>query len=81
MALVDVRRFDVERLTSIVGSRADWLLRLSHGIDDRPVQSTRKARSSSSERTYAEDLTDLEAIRKEIEGWRAEPRQGSSAGR
>ena len=68
VALVDVRRFDVERLTSIVGSRADWLLRLSHGIDDRPVQSTRKARSSSSERTYAEDLTDLEAIRKEIEG-------------
>ena len=68
VALVDVRRFDVERLTSIVGSRADWLLRLSHGIDDRPVQSTRKARSSSSERTYAEDLTDLEAIRKEIDG-------------
>ena len=68
VALVDVRRFDVERLTSIVGSRAEWLVRLSHGIDDRPVQSTRKARSSSSERTYAEDLTDLEAIRKEIDG-------------
>ena len=62
------RRFDVERLTSIVGSRAEWLLRLSHGIDDRPVQSTRKAKSSSSERTFAEDLTDLEAIRTEIDG-------------
>ena len=67
MALVDVRRFDVEGLASIVGSRAEWLHRLSHGIDDRPVQSTRKARSSSSERTFAEDLTDLEAIRKEID--------------
>ena len=68
VALVDVRRFDVEQLTCIVGSRADWLLRLSHGIDDRPVQSTRKAKSSSSERTFAEDLTDLEAIRTEIDG-------------
>ena len=68
VALVDVRRFDAEQLTSIVGSRADWLLRLSHGIDDRPVQSTRKARSSSSERTYAKDLTDLEDIRQEIDG-------------
>ena len=68
VALVDVRRFDAEGLTRIVGSRAEWLHRLSHGIDDRPVQSTRKARSSSSERTFAEDLTDLDAIRTAIDG-------------
>ena len=68
VALVDVRRFDVDRLTGIVGSRADWLHRLSHGIDDRPVESARKAKSSSSERTYAQDLSALEAIRTEIDG-------------
>ena len=68
VALVDVRRFDVERLAGIVGSRAEWLQRLSHGIDDRPVESARKTRSSSSERTYARDLTDIEAIRTEVDG-------------
>ena len=68
VALVDVRRFDVEGLAGIVGSRAEWLHRLAHGIDDRPVESARKAKSSSSERTYPEDLTDLEAIRTEIDG-------------
>ena len=68
VALVDVRRFDVDRLARIVGSRADWLHRLAHGIDDRPVESARVAKSSSSERTYAQDLTDLDAIRTEIDG-------------
>jgi DNA polymerase-4 len=44
----------------------DWLLELASGRDDRPVEPNRAAKSSSSECTYAQDLTDLDRIREEI---------------
>jgi DNA polymerase-4 len=65
--LVDVRAADMSDLRGAVGSLADWLRQLSLGIDDRPVVPHRDAKSSGSENTYPEDLTDLSAIRQEIE--------------
>jgi len=65
--LVDVRTADPAALRAAVGSMTDWLVRLAHGEDDRQVTPHRAAKSSSSERTYAEDLTDLDHIRDEIE--------------
>jgi len=44
------------------------LQRLAAGEDDRPVEPNRASKSSSSECTYAEDLTDLGRIREEIAG-------------
>ena len=64
--LIDVRAQDEARLTSLVGSMAGWLRDLAHGIDDRPVQPHRIAKSSGSERTYTEDLTDLGTIQSEV---------------
>jgi len=64
--LLDVRTADPAILRAAVGNSADWLLRLAHGQDDRPVSPNRPAKSSSSECTYAEDLTDLARIRDEI---------------
>src|SRR2546427_5735618 len=64
--LVDVRTADVETLRATVGSLAEWLRQLASGIDDRPVVPNREVKSSGSENTFAEDLTDLEAIRREI---------------
>jgi DNA polymerase-4 len=64
--LVQVRDFDPARLEKLVGGMADWLRRLSHGDDPRAVTPDRPSKSSSSENTYAEDLTDLAAIRAEI---------------
>jgi DNA polymerase-4 len=64
--LVDVRNVDEQVLRSAVGSMADWLRALANGIDDRPVVPHRAAKSSGSENTYPEDLTDLETIREEI---------------
>ena len=61
--LVDVRTVDLQALRDAVGSLADWLRQLAHGVDDRPVEPNREAKSSGSENTYAEDLTDLDAIR------------------
>jgi len=66
--LLDVRTADPAALHAAVGSSADWLLRLAHGQDDRPVSPNRPVKSSSSERTYAEDLTDPGRIKDEIAG-------------
>src|SRR5262249_10758342 len=66
--LVDVRRADPEVLRAAVGSRTEWLQRLAAGEDDRPVEPDRPSKSSSSECTYAEDVTDLALIREEIAG-------------
>ncbi len=64
--LVDVRTADPQALRETVGSLSDWLRRLADGVDDRPVVPNRAAKSSGSENTYPEDLTDLDIIRNEI---------------
>jgi DNA polymerase-4 len=64
--LVDVRTTDERLLREAVGSMADWLRQLSLGVDDRAVTPHREAKSSGSENTYAEDLTDIAVIREEI---------------
>jgi DNA polymerase-4 len=65
--VVDLRTADPEILRNVVGSAADWLRRLAVGEDDSPVEPNRPSKSSSSECTYPEDLTDLARIREEIE--------------
>jgi DNA polymerase-4 len=64
--LIEVRTADPAVLRAAVGSMAEWLLALASGHDDRPVEPNRPAKSSSSECTYAQDLTDLDRIREEI---------------
>src|SRR5436853_5395176 len=66
--VVDLRSADPERLHRAVGSLADWLCQLARGEDPREVSPERPTRSVSEENTYAEDLTDLELIRSEMEG-------------
>src|SRR6185295_18008228 len=39
--LTDVRAFDPQKLRDTVGSLADWLQRLAHGVDDRLVTPNR----------------------------------------
>src|SRR3954467_9707247 len=64
--LVDVRAADLQLLRETVGSLADWLRQLANGVDDRAVTPNREAKSSGSENTYPEDLTDIATIRGEI---------------
>jgi DNA polymerase-4 len=64
--LVQVRAADPQLLRDTVGSLADWLRQLANGVDDRPVVPNREAKSSGSENTYPEDLTDLDTIRAEV---------------
>jgi DNA polymerase-4 len=65
--LIDLRETPAENLRAAVGSLADWLLDLAHGRDDRPVEPDRASKSSSSECTYTDDLTDIVRIREEID--------------
>src|SRR5437868_720934 len=64
--LMDVRTADPARLRAAVGSLADWLTRLAHGLDDRPVVAERSPKSSGSETTFAADLTDVAEMRQEV---------------
>jgi DNA polymerase IV len=64
--LIDVRSADPERLREAVGSLAEWLKKLSRGIDDRPVVAEHETKSSGSENTFATDLTNLDEIRNEL---------------
>src|SRR6202165_5340113 len=64
--LVDVRAVELADLRAAVGSLADWLRPLARGVDDRPVIPNRESKSSGSENTYPEDLTDPAVIRDEI---------------
>jgi DNA polymerase-4 len=65
--LVQIRGADPQLLLRTVGSLAEWLRQLSFGEDPRPVTPDRESKSSSTENTYAEDLTELEVIRTELE--------------
>ena len=65
--LVTIRETEDELLRQLVGRQAGWLKRLAYGQDDRPVTPNRTAKSSGSERTYAEDLTDRETIQAELD--------------
>ena len=45
---------------------ADWLRQLANGIDDRPVTPHRETKSSGSENTFSEDLSDLAVIQEQV---------------
>jgi DNA polymerase-4 len=66
--LLDVRTAEPAALREAVGSQSDWLLKLAHGIDDRPVTPHRETKSSGTENTFSSDLTDLARIRAEVDG-------------
>tara|TARA_B100001123_G_scaffold163941_1_gene188893 strand:+ start:67585 stop:68655 length:1071 start_codon:yes stop_codon:yes gene_type:complete len=65
--LVDIRNFKASELKNIVGRQSDWLIKLSHGQDDRPVTPDRVIKSNGCENTFSEDLTDIDQITQEIE--------------
>jgi DNA polymerase-4 len=64
--LVDVRRADPDLLRRTIGSHAEWLINLAHGIDDRPVEPFRPRKSVGTENTFAEDIADRTRIADEI---------------
>jgi DNA polymerase-4 len=66
--VVDVRSADPRVLRETIGSHADWLVQLAHGIDNRPVEPDRPRKSVGTECTFVDDLTDVAAIQREVDG-------------
>jgi DNA polymerase-4 len=63
----DILRLPESQLVRLIGERgATHLRRLARGQDDRPVQSNRRAKSISEERTYGVDLRDPDEIDRAI---------------
>ncbi|HWS14813.1 MAG TPA: DNA polymerase IV, partial [Candidatus Methylomirabilis sp.] len=62
----DLRRASLETLVRLFGAHGEHLHRLSRGIDDRPVETEREAKSVGHEDTYDHDLRDRGAMRREL---------------
>ena len=62
----DIQRTEPEKLRRWFGSRADYLWRLSHGQDDRAVESRGERKSLSVEQTFSNDLTTLAECLREL---------------
>lgn len=59
----DLSRFSLEALKEQFGRHGEHLHNLSHGIDQRTVESTRWAKSISHETTFASDIDDINILR------------------
>jgi DNA polymerase IV len=64
----DLRTKSVEFLVQHFGKSGPWYYAISRGEDDRPVRAHRERKSSGSETTFAEDLTDPMSIEREVIG-------------
>ena len=61
----DLRRSSRETLVRTFGAHGEHLHELARGIDDRPVETEREAKSIGHEDTYDHDLRDRGAMRRE----------------
>ncbi len=66
-SVADLRVRSPEELEARFGRYGEALYRYARGEDPRPVESHRERKSVGNERTYAEDLRELAAVRTEIE--------------
>jgi len=62
----DLARLPVAILVRKLGQQGSYLHEAAQGIDCRPVEVARAAKSVGHEETFAEDLVDLAVIRKEL---------------
>ena len=62
----DLERLSINMLKSTFGQTGSWLHRSAQGLDDRPVEPCREAKSLGNEETFATDLVDQARIRQEL---------------
>jgi DNA polymerase-4 len=65
--VAELRAVPLEDLTDRFGKHGRTLYDFSRGIDDRPVETHTERKSLGTENTYAEDLTDLAEMEKEVD--------------
>lgn len=77
----DIRACSLAFLAENFGSSAEYLYQASRGVDHRPVRPNRIRKSVGAERTYPEDLSQLEALQEAVvsiaeEVWMRSQRNG-----
>jgi DNA polymerase-4 len=60
--ILQLRETPLKTLQTILGNRAEDLLLLAQGIDDRPVEPNREAKGMSAEETFPKDVSDKAAL-------------------
>ena len=68
----DIAAAPVDQLRRLLGAWADVARELSRGLDDRPVEPAREAKSVSAERTFPKDLYVLGEVRRALADLSAE---------
>ncbi len=63
----DLQALSLPELEGRFGSSGEWYWRICRGLDERPVRSSRQAKSVSAERTFDSDLSEPEALLAELE--------------
>jgi DNA polymerase-4 len=63
----DLQSLSQEELTGRFGNSGQWYWRICRGIDERPVRSSRQAKSVSAERTFDQDYSTPEDLHREID--------------
>ena len=67
MTGADLQQLSQDELTGRFGSSGEWYWRICRGIDERPVRSSRKAKSVSAERTFDQDYRSAADLHRELE--------------
>jgi len=65
--IAELRAVPRDRLKTLFGKHGQWLYNCARGIDERPVRTHRERKSLSCERTYAQDLSNLEDMDTELD--------------
>lgn len=74
--VAELRATPIEALLSRFHSHGRRLWEFARGIDDRPVEPYQERKSLGTENTYAEDMSQLEAMEEQIEGMAQEVADG-----
>ena len=63
----DIKRLSESELTKHFGKTGRFFYKIVRGVDDRPVQPHRRAKSISAEDTFPQDLATLKEMERELE--------------
>jgi DNA polymerase IV len=63
----DLKKHSREKLITLFGKPGNYYYEISHGLDNRPVTPNRVRKSIGKERTFSEDITDMENIMQILE--------------
>jgi DNA polymerase-4 len=62
----DLAQIPEGELRALFGKHGAWMARQAQGIDRQPVETERELKSASHERTFSQDVSDLDTLKKSL---------------